>query len=132
MKTKIDLIDTLICVGSKDIESLSLWSIKSCIKNFPFLGKIYIVTPDKPQIEDIIKKNNLSSKCYVLQDSEVLSCYVPNRRTKIKEKKYIDPAIFLDLAKNAKPINRNKVYESNAKNKSLELLFDFFCCCCKK
>ncbi len=54
------------------------------------------------------------------------------RRTKIKEKKYIDPAIFLDLAKNAKPINRNKVHESNAKNKSLELLFDFFCCCCKK
>lgn len=66
-------VDTLMCVGSKDIDSLFSYSVISCFKHFSLLGNLYIVTPDKKKVLDILSDLSITSKYVVLDDKEVLS-----------------------------------------------------------
>ncbi|MCP3659057.1 MAG: hypothetical protein GY830_01545 [Bacteroidetes bacterium] len=79
-----------------------------------------------------IDKDDTGFKDFTRKDERNFRKKAIYRRRQIKEKRYIDPAMFLDLAKSVKPINRNKMYEDYTRNISLGLLFDIFCCCCKK
>src|SRR5690349_24981908 len=67
--------DVLMCVGSKDIDYLMPYSLKSCISNFTLLNDVVIVTSVKREALNILDQHKIrtrSGTITVLQDDEVV------------------------------------------------------------
>jgi hypothetical protein len=67
------VVDVLMCVGPQDIESLFVYSARSCFKNFKNIGRLYIVSPQKKLLQQKLKEFDFYPRCEFLNDSDVLS-----------------------------------------------------------
>ncbi len=70
-------IDVLMCIGSREVDGLFIDSLQSLLKYFPFLGHLYLVTPDKQAVQEKIKYLEFSQGATVFADEEVLDpCFL--------------------------------------------------------
>ncbi|HEX6715484.1 MAG TPA: DUF6492 family protein [Pyrinomonadaceae bacterium] len=68
-------VDVLMCVGSKDVNYLMPYSLKSCISNFTLLNDVVIVTSVKREVLNILDQHKIRSRSgsiTVLDDEEVV------------------------------------------------------------
>jgi hypothetical protein len=68
-------VDVLMCVGSKDVNYLMPYSLKSCISNFTLLNDVVIVTSVKREVLNILDQYKIrtrSGSITVLEDEEVV------------------------------------------------------------
>ena len=78
-------IDVIMCVGKNEINTFFILSIKSCIKNFGLLDKIYIITPDKTSLEKILIQNKIKLIYHLLDDKEIIDANLMNEDSWYKQ-----------------------------------------------
>lgn len=71
--TPHEKIDVLICAAKSDINYLLEYTLKSCIKNFEPLNKIFIVTPTSTDLEQhLVEWNLCTDRIIIINDSDAL------------------------------------------------------------
>ena len=65
-------VDVLMCVGPQDMNSIFIYSVRSCFKNFKNISNLYIVSPKKELLKKKLEKFDFFTRCEFLHDSDIL------------------------------------------------------------